>query len=66
MSMETNATALGSASGWSVYDAPSGTGFQWSAYGPGGGTHGSAKTRAEAQRKAQAECEHLKKMWRQA
>jgi hypothetical protein len=41
------------ATGWLIYRAPFGTGWQWSAYGPRGGTQGSAASEEEAEMKAQ-------------
>jgi hypothetical protein len=43
----------GMATGWLVYRPTFGTGWQWSAYGPRGGTQGSAASKEEAEMKAQ-------------
>lgn len=48
------------ASGWSVYLHHDGR-WQWSAFSRGGSTYGWALTKAEAEQRAQAEAEHLKR-----
>jgi hypothetical protein len=50
----------GQASGWSVYPVKSGR-WQWSAYGPHGGSMGSAATEPEARAAAQREADWLGK-----
>jgi hypothetical protein len=41
------------ASGWNVYRNELAGRWQWSAYGPNGGTHGEARTESMAREKAQ-------------
>lgn len=54
MTVETTAggDGHGFASGWQVYEHNGR--WHWSAYGPNGGTHSTAPSRQEAERRAQA------------
>jgi hypothetical protein len=58
---------VGFASGWSVGSTPDAQGmYQWSAWGPGGGNMSRAQTREDAEAKAKACMEALRRTPAQA